>query len=67
MRKRKTNIRNTVTPDPIDFYMEIKERGRNSKSIFSGMVMRKNAAAEMACYITISETATAGTSSDEAC
>lgn len=67
MRKRKTNIRNTFTPDPIDFYMEIKERGRNGKSIFDGMAMRKNAVAEMSCYIVISETATAGTPSDEVC
>ncbi len=67
MRKRKTNIRNSVTPDPIDFYMETKERGRNGKSIFSGIAMRKNAAAEISCYIAISETAAAGMPSDEVC
>lgn len=67
MRKRKMNIRNTVTPDPIDFYMEIKERKTNTKGLSSKRSMRRTAAAGISFCIDANELGTAGISGDEAC
>lgn len=67
MRKIKTNIRNTVTPDPIDFYMEIKERKTSPKGMTFKWSVRKTVAAGNSFCIAANEVITAEISGDEAC
>lgn len=66
MRKRNMIIRDSVTPDPIDFYMEIKENKTIVKDTLSKWTMKKTAAARISLWIDPDRSG-AGTADGEAC